>query len=326
MRKSKKVTLKEVASAVNLAVPTVSQILNNRKNFCSAEQCRRVRETAQQMGYVTNIGYRIMTGQETRTVGIMVANPGQMQENHCRTLVLTLMHNFAKNGCAAFCSILPSDGEKACEEVRTYIGRGVERFIFIGAPDGKRKILDMLTAMNIPFIGNAISFSRYIIADSFAGRNMLLEHIDKLTDGNFLMCWHKSSLQLIDKQLSLSDRKEYFLSKLHLIEDCQGDFYEESFRIGYETVEHILDNHPEIKGVSMPNDALAIGAARCIIDRKISGFHITGCNGEKELKIFPYPVSTAVFDMQKIADLMAERIFDPDECKIAVPTEMKLFP
>ena len=84
MVKRKKVTLKEIAAAVNLAVPTVSQILNGKKNFCSAEQCEKVRETAKKMGYIANIGYRIMTGMETRTVGIMVACEEQMQEHHTR--------------------------------------------------------------------------------------------------------------------------------------------------------------------------------------------------------------------------------------------------
>ena len=66
-----KVTLKHVAAAANLAVPTVSQILNGRRNYCSEEQIARVRKLAAEMGYQPNIGYKIMVGEKTRTVAIL---------------------------------------------------------------------------------------------------------------------------------------------------------------------------------------------------------------------------------------------------------------
>ena len=71
MIKNRKVTLKQVAAAANLAVPTVSQILNGRRNYCSGEQIARVRKLADEMGYQPNIGYKITVGEKTRTVAIL---------------------------------------------------------------------------------------------------------------------------------------------------------------------------------------------------------------------------------------------------------------
>ncbi|MBQ6474512.1 MAG: LacI family DNA-binding transcriptional regulator [Victivallales bacterium] len=319
----KKISLKEVAAAVNLAVPTVSQILNGRKNFCSAEQCQRVRQVAQEMGYVKNIGYRIMTGMETRTIGIMVSSPEQMQEEHFRSLILDLSQKFSDCGYAAFNHTLSSSAKNAYSEIQEYIGRGVERFIFLGLPFGYEQIASMLEKKGIPYVSSNQFFPRYVKADSAGGRVELLKHIDRKTDGHFLAFWWKDT-ELFDKQIAGMKNRRHFAERRAVLRPCHGEFNAEAFQIGYETTAEILDGHPDIRGVSFPNDVYALGAARCLMDRGITGFHLTGCNGDRELLRYPYPVSTAIFDLKRISDLMAERIFDLEDCQIVVPTRLRL--
>jgi len=323
IQKKRKITLKEVAAAVKLAVPTVSQILNGKKNFCSEAQCQRVRQVAQDLGYVTNIGYRIMTGMETHTVGIMVSSPEQMQEEHNRSLILDLSQKFSDRGCAAFNHTLSSNGQQAFREIQEYIGRGVERFIFLGTPFGYEQILAMLEKQGIPYIANGRNFPRYVLADSTAGRVALLKYLDRKTDGHFLAFWWKDS-ELFDLQIAGMRNRRHFAERRAELRPCQSDYNTEAFKIGYEVMAGILDGHPDIRGAAFPNDAYALGAARCLIDRKVSGFHLSGCNGDRELLRYPYPVSTAIFDLKRISVLMAERVFDSDECQIAVPTKLVL--
>lgn len=324
MLKSKKVTLKEVAAAVNLAVPTVSQILNGRKNFCSKEQCEKVRQTAREMGYVTNIGYRIMTGQVTHTVGIMVACAEHMQEEHYRTQILNLLQIFADRGCSAFCHILSTDGSIAIKEVEEYIGRGVERFVFLGQPFGSEKIFEMLNKLHIPFIGNTPAFARYVMPDASSGRQEIFRFLKRKTGGNFRIFWWEWSLHIFKRIISPIDDPEYYCRRLQYIENCQSNYYESAFAIGWQATRDILEKSPEIKGLAFPNDAIALGAAKYLLDRKINDIYISGCNGERELLRFPYPVSTAIFDLDEVSRLLAERVFDNDECKIAVPVTMRL--
>ena len=122
------------------------------------------------------------------------------------------------------------------------------------------------------------------------------------------------------------DDPAYCTDRLQYIEKSTGNYYESAFRIGYEAMEKMLNDFPDIRGAAMPNDALALGAASCLLDRDIRGFYLCGCNGERELLRFPYPVSTAVFDLDEVARLLTERVFDNNECKIAVPVELKLVP
>lgn len=324
MLKSKKVTLKEIASAVNLAVPTVSQILNGRKNFCSQEQCEKVRQTAREMGYVPNIGYKILTGQITHTIGIMVACAEHMQEEHYRTLVLNLLKIFATKGCSSFCHILSTDKKNAYKEVEDYIGRGVERFVFLGQPFGSEEIFATLKKLQIPYIGSNMAFERFVMSDTAIGRQEIFRFLDQKTAGKFKIFWWKDSFHLLKRIIEPMENSKYYLAKHAYIDNCIGNYYDSAFTIGYNSMQEVLDNNPEIKGLAYPNDAIALGAARCLIERNIKDFYLTGCNGERELLRYPYPVSTAIFDLDKVSSLLAERVFDNGECKIYVPVTLKL--
>ena len=306
MIKSKKVTLKEVAAAVNLAVPTVSQILNGRKNFCSEEQCRKVRETAQKMGYITNIGYRIMTGMETHTVGIMVASSTQMQETHTRELVLELTAKLSDQGWAAFCNVLPLDDENAVAKIREFLGRGVEKFIFIGLPFGYEEIFSLLKKNNIPFIGNRESMSCFCRANSAEARCKLFAHIKEKSQNNFRIFWWKEEAAVTFALWAelLPDFKKLLIE----LQYSANDYHADTFAIGYEAIKNLLTGNPEIRGAVFPNDAYALGAAQWLVENKIENFALAGFNGDRPLLRFPYPVNTGIQPIAQLADEMADFI------------------
>ena len=83
LNKKSKVTLRDIAAAVNLSPAAVSQILNNKEiNYCSEATKERVRQAARDLGYRRNIGYKLMHHQSTGTVGIMIASGFIPQEEH----------------------------------------------------------------------------------------------------------------------------------------------------------------------------------------------------------------------------------------------------
>ena len=322
MVKSKKVTLKEVAAAVNLAVPTVSQILNGRKNFCSEEQCRKVRETAQKMGYITNIGYRIMTGMETHTVGIMVASSIQMQETHTRELILELTAKLSDQGWAAFCNVLPLDDEKSVAKIREFLGRGVEKFIFIGLPFGYEEIFSLLGKNNIPFIGNRESMPCFCRSDSATARLKLLDYIREKSKNNFRVFWWKKEMNTAaDRFLkNASDIKNRIID----LPDPGKEYYSDTFNIGYEMIKNLLTENPEIKGALFPSDAYALGAAQWLWENKIENFALAGFNGDQPLLRFPYPVSTGIQPVSLQAEEMTDFIKNNTEIRQWLPVELIL--
>ena len=322
MIKSKKVTLKEVAAAVNLAVPTVSQILNGRKNFCSEEQCRKVRETARAMGYITNIGYRIMTGMKTHTVGIMVASSSQMQENHTRELILELTAKLSDQGWAAFCNVLPRDDEESVAKIREFLGRGVEKFILIGLPFGYKEIFSLLEKNNIPFIGNRESMPCFCRGNSAEARYKLFAYVKEKSQNNFRIFWWPAATALFTAQWSqlLPDLPNLLID----LPSPVNDYHADTFAFGYEAIKNLLSREPEIKGAIFPNDAYALGAAQWLWENKIENFALAGFNGDPALLRFPYPVSTGIQPVSVQADEMADFIKNNTARQKWLPVELIL--
>jgi LacI family transcriptional regulator len=73
VRKKKQVTLKDIARALDLSINTVSCALKNR-NSISAETVKRVKEKAEEFGYIPNsVASSIRTGY-TKTIAIILGD------------------------------------------------------------------------------------------------------------------------------------------------------------------------------------------------------------------------------------------------------------
>ena len=68
-------SLRAIAGKVGLSVTAVHQILTNKENkFITLETRNRVWKVAKEVGYRPNIGYKLMRGQKTRIVAIIVSS------------------------------------------------------------------------------------------------------------------------------------------------------------------------------------------------------------------------------------------------------------
>ena len=75
VKSSKRVSLKTIATEAGLSVSTVSEILSNRANNFSSEITKhKVRQIANAVGYRPNFGYKLMRGEKTKTVSIILAD------------------------------------------------------------------------------------------------------------------------------------------------------------------------------------------------------------------------------------------------------------
>lgn len=326
MTPRKKVTLKQIAAIANLAVPTVSQILNGKKNFCSEQKVKEVKQIAHDLGYVPNIGYRIMTGQETNTIGVMVSSATAMQEYFIRAQVLKLLEGFAVKGCAAFCQVMANDAASAVNTVRETLGRGATRLVFIGAPCGMKEIFDLLDKKRIPYISDSEISSRYVTLDSETARADLYRWLDRKTAGYFRIFWTDEGDLLKQYVFPQTGNPEYFAARLVNFQRTTdgSSYYDACFHKGYNCMKELLQSDPSLRGAAFPNDSYAHGAALYLHETGRSDIVLTGCNGDSELRRFPYPVATGVFNTDKLAELIIERSFDNDPCQIRVPVELQI--
>ncbi len=66
-----KITLKDIAQKLNVSAVTVSKALRNHPDI-SDEMKKKVRQTAEQMGYIPDIVARNLSARKTRTIGLIV--------------------------------------------------------------------------------------------------------------------------------------------------------------------------------------------------------------------------------------------------------------
>lgn len=70
----KKATLLDVAQKANVSKSTVSQYLNRRYEYMSAETKQRIQQAIEELGYQPNVLARSLKQKTTATIGVIVAN------------------------------------------------------------------------------------------------------------------------------------------------------------------------------------------------------------------------------------------------------------
>ncbi|MET0779985.1 MAG: LacI family DNA-binding transcriptional regulator [Microbacterium sp.] len=124
------VTLKDVALASGVSISTVSRILDERTPASKSETARRVRDTADQLGYRRNVNASSLRRGATGTIGVLVPR--------LTDTVMALMFEAVENAArargqfavVATCGDDPDDERRATE---TLLDRGVDGLILATA-------------------------------------------------------------------------------------------------------------------------------------------------------------------------------------------------
>lgn len=133
--------LKIIAERAGLSQSTVSQILNRKANDFSSEETRqRVFALASELGYKQNFGHKLLRGDKTRTVGVLLGMHRITLEEHIQAMIIRLLDKLELRGYGAYLVTLSDSEEKNLQTVRDLVSRGVDCFIAIGDPVGGRKL------------------------------------------------------------------------------------------------------------------------------------------------------------------------------------------
>ncbi len=91
---NKKVTIKDIANALNISHSTVSVVLGGREKelHLNADTCSRVRETAKQMGYRPNMFAKCLRKQCSYSIGILLPSP---KDPYYAAMVAEMQHLLA---------------------------------------------------------------------------------------------------------------------------------------------------------------------------------------------------------------------------------------
>ena len=178
-----KVTLKDIAKAVNVSHTAVSMALNGRAGVGDVTR-QRILDAAKEMNYMPNLAARSLISNKTDTLGLVISNiadPFYPQlARGVEVRANELGYNIILNN---------TDGsvqkEKHC--IKTLLSRGVDGIICSTATVDDPN-LDLLMERRFPFVAlNRVPVDRpdadkidYVIIDSYSGGYKAMNHLFRL--------------------------------------------------------------------------------------------------------------------------------------------------
>jgi LacI family transcriptional regulator len=108
------VTIQDVARALNISHTTVSRALADSPKI-SAETKRRVRNAAEQLGYVPSASARMMRGARSSLVGLIIPD---VQNDFYATVAKTVADSLAARSMQLLLSVTDDDSERELRELR----------------------------------------------------------------------------------------------------------------------------------------------------------------------------------------------------------------
>jgi len=326
--KNKSCKLSDVAKKAGLSIATVSQILNNKPcNYSSEETRQRVRLIAKELGYRTNFGYRLMQGQNTHTVAIMVAEAYANSEEHYNRLIINLMNKFDQLDYSVYFKVLTYSVEENLDKVRELISRGVEHFVFLGDPVGHLEIEKEIENNGRSLVGFGTWLKRYVCVHSTSGVIAILRFF--LNEGRKFrfvcpgnqLCKDNTrimALQCLFPELAFEQIVDRYVLVTKDVNFSLKSLATDLSAIGWESASELIKEFPQVNAWYFMTDYMAIGGANFLTK---NGFEVgkdilvAGFNNVLATELYPFPISSVEHDMDKLVSLMVEESLVNTPCQ-----------
>ena len=327
-------SLRAIAGKVGLSVTAVHQILTNKENkFITLETRNRVWKVAKEVGYRPNIGYKLMRGQKTRIVAIIVSSDRLRRQEPFSELLISLVSSLEQQQYMTYLSILKSSVEENVYKVKELISSGVEHFIAIGNPIGAPEIEQVIQEARCSIIGLGDVFMRKINHEVNSSQCKILNYfLDKgfnnircLVPENHLLSidCRMNALKMIFPSLTTLELKERYHYVYPALKAVDANFEQDEFNAGIEHTEKLLAKYPECNALFYPNDTMALGGVK-VLNQKgltvgkdilVAGFYNTSAIRQHFL-----PISSIGYNVQAILEKLLEHAFNENPCDEEIST------
>ena len=327
-------SLRAIAKQVGLSVTAVHQILNNKENkFISTETRNRVWKTANEVGYRPNIGYKLMRGQKTHIVAIIVSSDRLRRQEPFSELLISLVNMLEQQHYMTYLSVLKYSTEENVHKVRELISRGVEHFIAIGNPVGALEIEQEIDQARCSVICLGDMFTRRILHEVNTSQEKIIkffiskgyQNIRCLVPDIHLHSIHGRMNAL--KNVFPNKSTQELLDKYHYLypalNNTQENFEVAEFEAGILFTTKLLEEHPETNAIFYPNDSMALGGIKVLSNKNIvvgkdvlvAGFYNTSAVRQHFL-----PISSIGYNLPEILQKLMEHAFDNLPCDEEIST------
>lgn len=303
--------LKIIAERAGLSQSTVSQILNRKANDFSSEETRqRVFALASELGYKQNFGHKLLRGDKTRTVGVLLGMHRITLEEHIQAMIIRLLDKLELRGYGAYLVTLSDSEEKNLQTVRDLVSRGVDCFIAIGDPVGGRKVEQEILKNKKTVVGYVTSFHRNIVQNLSASCEEIIRFFLREGRSNFrfFLGYPANSERLQGLKQIFPEVTEQELIERYYVN--LGDLKEhddiDTFaQISYEKTREALERDPSISGFFYLSDYFAVGGVQYLMEtgRKVgTDVLVAGFNNIHAVRTHYLPISSAEHAIEEITE------------------------
>jgi LacI family transcriptional regulator len=291
----KRITIKDVAQASGVSTQTVSRVMNNT-SYVSAETRQRVELVVEQLGYRPSTLARSLIQQRSYTLGVVTF--GLKYIGPSRTLngiadkadelgymlLMKKMDNFNVN--------------RLDEVIDSLLSRQVDGIIWdVPENDENKEWAQGIHDLPVPIVFMSMepkSGYSVVSIDSYLGAQMATKHL--LDQGCKNIGHIAGSLDWWEARLRLQGWKDALECAGLPIQDNQWEQGNYSSASGAVAIEKLLENFPEMDGIFVANDQMALSVLREACRRGIkvpSQLAVVGFDGIPESAFF-YPSLTTI--------------------------------
>jgi LacI family transcriptional regulator len=291
------VRLKDIAERAGVSIMTVSKALRGAPDIAAGTRAR-IRDLAQQMGYVPNSMAQSLRTHNTRLIGLIL--PAVTNPIFAR-LILAVEERAHALGCDLILSHTLNLAEREATTIRRMISRRVEGLLLfpVHRLGGETAAYNELAATGIPtvILGPAPDFVPPFVSvqtDDEPGAYQITQHLLELGHRRIAFLagppaakWAQERFQgyrqaLRDRGISVDD---------HLVFAAGGTVEE-----GDKAALQLLQESSGATGIQAVNDLVAIGAANRLLNEGIripEALSVTGFGNVLTSAYFRVPLTTA---------------------------------
>lgn len=266
-----KVSLKDIAQALNLSKATISWILSGQgeaKGFSEAT-IKRVKEYADSVNYRPNQVARSLSLGTSNTLGLIIPFIG---DTFYAQLAQAVETEAARNNYALFVCSSEGDGDKEYKLIQMLKSKQVDGII-VAPTKVSRKGIDILTKDSLPFVLVDRYYpnvpTNYVIVNNSQSSYDLVYHIGKKGAKKIVLLTTDVHLYVMKQRIE-GYRKA--LRDLNLSNDLSLEIFvdRQNYRVDIvDKLDYLFSELPDVDGFFFSTHYLALEAIRYFIERNI---------------------------------------------------------
>lgn len=321
MPKKSNATIYDVANKAGVSRQTVSRVLNNRQDV-SPETRLRIQNIIEELGYRPNAIAQSLGRQKSNVLGVVTA--GLKYIGPSRTLS-GITSKAEELGNGLLIKELASFNSNNVKPLLHWFQSHQVDGIIWAAPEieNNRDWVDkFLQEINIPIIfmtmekNNSVSI---VTIDSFNGAKTATEHlislgIKKIGHVSGPLDWWEARQRKLGWEAALTDANIEFSSQMWV----EGNW---SSKSGKSAFFELIEKFPEMEGIFISNDQMALGAMIAAMEKGIKipkDLAVIGFDGIAESEFFCPALSTMYQDQDKLGCIAVEELVREIENKSSV--------